>query len=130
MSPLDSTTASASRLARAMITTMLRDQRRGRATLGASTSSHHEGRRFRADRVAGEKKLVSTFGHGRHTCPRSRRSGDPRRRWAAIYLRLVPRFSSVVPRLRVIGGVARAALSRRLQRRWRKAGSRADRLRR
>ncbi len=74
--------------------------------------SHYEGRRL-SDRVpVATKELVSTFGHGRHTCPAQRFSISAIRiavrRLLEAY-ELQPGFTHAAPRPRQLGGVARAA---------------------
>ncbi len=74
---------------------------------------HYSGRRL-ADAVASAlpaRELVSTFGHGKHSCPAQRFSISAIR----IALRrllerheLTPRFATAEPRARQLGGVARA----------------------
>jgi len=73
---------------------------------------HYAGRRL-ADSVAlPARELVSTFGHGRHSCPAQRFSLSAIRiavrRLLECY-ELVPLFRAAEPRPRQIGGVARAA---------------------
>ncbi len=73
--------------------------------------AHYQGRRLAPSVVLPAKEVVSTFGHGIHTCPAQRFA------IAAIViavrtmlerLDLEPRFSDARPRARQIGGVARA----------------------
>ena len=64
------------------------------------------------DRVPAARELVSTFGHGRHSCPAQRFSISAIRiavRRLVDAYDLEPRFTEVRPRPRQIGGVARAA---------------------
>ncbi len=73
---------------------------------------HYAGRRL-ADAVApSTRELVSTFGHGRHSCPAQRFSISAIRiavRRLLERYELTPGFRSAEPRTRQIGGVARAA---------------------
>jgi cytochrome P450 len=70
------------------------------------------GRRLRDETALPAKELVTTFGHGRHTCPAQRFSLSAITRTirclAAAY-ELEPRFTTVGPYPDQIGGVARAA---------------------
>lgn len=72
--------------------------------------AHYDGRRLAVDLPA--KELVSTFGHGTHSCPAQRFAISAIRvsvrRLLDAYV-LEPRFESAVPRPRQIGAVARAA---------------------
>jgi cytochrome P450 len=74
--------------------------------------AHYQGRRLVASLELPTKEVVSTFGHGIHTCPAQRFS------ISAIAIAvgslverfdLEPRFTEAQPRARQIGGVARAA---------------------
>jgi len=74
--------------------------------------AHYQGRKLAPSVVLPTKEVVSTFGHGIHTCPAQRFS------ISAIVIavrRLLehfdfdPRFAEARPRSRQIGGVARAA---------------------
>ncbi len=72
---------------------------------------HYEGRRLAPSVVLPTKEVVSTFGHGIHTCPAQRFSISA----IVIAVRalverfdLEPRFAHARPRARQIGGVARA----------------------
>jgi cytochrome P450 len=74
--------------------------------------THYQGRRLAASVVLPTKEVVSTFGHGIHTCPAQRFSISA----IVIAVRALlerfefePRFSEARPRARQIGGVARAA---------------------
>jgi hypothetical protein len=66
-----------------------------------------------ADSVAPPaRELVSTFGHGRHSCPAQRFSISAIRiaiRRLLERYALTPLFTSAAPRRRQIGGIARAA---------------------
>jgi cytochrome P450 len=73
---------------------------------------HYTGRKLSSDVPLLTRELVSTFGHGPHTCPAARFSISAIR--ASIRLLLLeyeftPSFRSATPRHRQIGGVARAA---------------------
>ena len=71
---------------------------------------HYEGRRLAVPLPA--RELVSTFGHGRHSCPAQRFSISAIRiaiRHLLERYELAPEFASAAPRRRQIGGVARAA---------------------
>jgi cytochrome P450 len=72
---------------------------------------HYQGRRLAPSVALPTKEIVSTFGHGIHTCPAQRFSISA----IAIAIRgllerfdLEPRFSRARPRSRQIGGVARS----------------------
>jgi cytochrome P450 len=74
--------------------------------------AHYDGRKLAGHVALPAREVVSTFGHGRHSCPAQRFSISAiriavRRLVDAYDLR--PRFTSVEPRPRQIGGVARAA---------------------
>ena len=73
---------------------------------------HYVGRKL-ADTIAlPARELVSTFGHGRHSCPAQRFSISAIRiaiRRLLDHYDLTPRFRSARPLARQIGGVARAA---------------------
>ena len=74
--------------------------------------SHYEGRKLAGDIALPARELVSTFGHGRHSCPAQRFSISAIRisiRRLLERFDLEPRFGDVQPRARQIGGVARAA---------------------
>jgi cytochrome P450 len=73
--------------------------------------AHYDGRRLVLAGQLPAKELVSTFGHGSHTCPAQRFSISAIR--AAVYglldaYELTPQFTSPRPLTRQIGGVARA----------------------
>jgi cytochrome P450 len=96
-----------------MITTMLSVTNPSAAPdLDRFDPAHYDGRRL-SDRVAlSAKEMVSTFGHGRHTCPAQRFSISAIRIAVRRLLEaydLEPRFTHVEARRRQIGGVARAA---------------------
>ena len=71
---------------------------------------HYEGRRLAPSVALETKELVSTFGHGIHTCPAQRFSVSAIR---TVVRGLVDRYDLTVastpePRRRQLGGVARA----------------------
>ena len=74
--------------------------------------SHYTGRKLADDVLAAPaRELVSTFGHGRHSCPAQRFSISAIRiaiRALVERFELTPEFTSATPRRRQIGGVARA----------------------
>jgi cytochrome P450 len=73
---------------------------------------HYRGRRLAPSVVLPTKEVVSTFGHGIHTCPAQRFSISAiviAVRSLVDHFDLEPRFSDARPRARQIGGVARAA---------------------
>src|SRR4029077_15020564 len=73
---------------------------------------HYEGRRLSKEVPLPARELVSTFGHGIHSSPAQRFSISSIR---IAVRRLIerydfqPQFTTVTPRPRQIGGVARAA---------------------
>jgi cytochrome P450 len=73
---------------------------------------HYEGRRLAPGVPLAARELVSTFGHGRHSCPAQRFSISAiriaLRRLVSRY-DLVSRFASAEPSPRQLGAVARAA---------------------
>jgi cytochrome P450 len=95
-----------------MITTMLPVTNTSAAPgLERFDPRHYEGRKLVTD-VPVARELVSTFGHGRHSCPAQRFSISAiciSLRWLLDRFELEPRFTAVQPRPRQIGGVARAA---------------------
>jgi cytochrome P450 len=95
-----------------MITTMLPLTNTGAAPgLERFEPRHYEGRKLVTD-VPAARELVSTFGHGRHSCPAQRFSISAiciSLSWLLEHFELEPRFTEVRPRPRQIGGVARAA---------------------
>jgi cytochrome P450 len=96
-----------------MITTMLSVNNTCAAQgLERFDPDHYEGRRL-ADHVElPARELVSTFGHGRHSCPAQRFSISAIRiavRRLVDAYDLEPRFTTVEPRPQQIGGVARSA---------------------
>ncbi len=73
---------------------------------------HYEGRRLAKDVSLPARELVSTFGHGIHSCPAQRFSISAIRialRRLVDRYELQPHFNAVAPRPRQVGGVARAA---------------------
>ena len=73
---------------------------------------YDERRRLAPDVPVATKELVSTFGHGPHSCPAARFSISAIRiavRRLVERYDLEPRFRAAEPRARQIGGVARAA---------------------
>jgi cytochrome P450 len=73
---------------------------------------HWAGRRLAEDVALPARELVSTFGHGRHSCPAQRFSISAIRialRRLLERYELEPCFRAAEPRARQIGGVARAA---------------------
>jgi cytochrome P450 len=96
------------------LTTMLSVTNPGAARgLERFDPSHYAGRRLADDVLAAlpARELVSTFGHGRHSCPAQRFSISAIRiavRALVERFELTPRFTSAAPRRRQIGGVARA----------------------
>jgi cytochrome P450 len=73
---------------------------------------HYEGRRLSSEVTLPTKELVSTFGHGVHSCPAARFSIAAVRvtiRGLLDRYELTPQFTRAEPRRRQIGGVARSA---------------------
>jgi cytochrome P450 len=80
--------------------------------LEAYDPDHYEGRRLAKDVPLEARELVSTFGHGRHSCPAQRFSISAIRiavRRLLERYELEPDFSEASPRPRQLGAVARAA---------------------
>ncbi len=74
--------------------------------------AHYRGRILSKDVALASKELVSTFGHGAHTCPAGRFSNVViclAVQALVDVLDLEPLFTSARPRPRQIGGVARSA---------------------
>jgi cytochrome P450 len=74
--------------------------------------AHYRGRRLAASVAVPTKEVVSTFGHGIHTCPAQRFSISAIVTAVRSLLErfdFEPRFAQARPRARQIGGVARAA---------------------
>ena len=97
-----------------LITTMLSVTNPTAApTLGRFDPAHYDGRRLTStvtDQLPA-KELVSTFGHGSHTCPAQRFSLSAIRTAVHALLDaydLTPAFTDPRPLTRQIGGVARA----------------------
>lgn len=96
-----------------LITTMLSVNNTSAAPgLERFDPSHYQGRQLAPAVAIPTKELVSTFGHGRHSCPAQRFSISAIR---IAVRRLVerydfePRFSEALPRPRQIGAIARGA---------------------
>jgi cytochrome P450 len=73
---------------------------------------HYEGRRLAKHVPLAARELVSTFGHGRHSCPAQRFSISAIRialRRLVERYELTPGFERATPRPRQLGAVARAA---------------------
>jgi cytochrome P450 len=80
--------------------------------LDAFDPDHYEGRRLSGHVPLAARELVSTFGHGRHSCPAQRFSISAIRialRRLVERYELTPRFAGAEPRPRQLGAVARAA---------------------
>lgn len=96
-----------------MITTMLPLNNTGAAPgLERFDPAHYDGRKLADHVTLPARELVSTFGHGRHSCPAQRFSISAIRiavRRLVDAYDFTPQFTSVEPRPRQIGGVARAA---------------------
>jgi cytochrome P450 len=96
-----------------LLTTMLSVTNTSAAPgLEAFDPAHYVGRRLRPDLPLPTKELVSTFGHGMHSCPAARFSISAIRTSIGLLLReyeFTPLFRTATPRPRQIGGVARAA---------------------
>jgi cytochrome P450 len=96
-----------------MITTMLSVTNTSAAAgLDSFDPDHYQGRRLAPSVVLPTKEVVSTFGHGLHTCPAQRFSISAivtAVRTLIERFDLEPRFTEARPRARQIGGVARAA---------------------
>jgi cytochrome P450 len=79
--------------------------------LGEFDPGHYVGRRLAPDVAVETKELVSTFGHGSHSCPAARFSISAIRiavrRLLETYV-LTPEYGRPEPRRRQLGGVARA----------------------
>jgi len=96
----------------AFVTTMLSVTNTAAAPgLETFDPSHYAGRRLVPEVPVATKELVSTFGHGTHSCPAARFSISAIRiavrRLVETY-DLTPEFRDVSPRRRQLGGVARA----------------------
>jgi cytochrome P450 len=96
-----------------LLTTMLSVTNTSAATgLDTFDPAHYEHRKLSPEVPLATKELVSTFGHGTHSCPAARFSITAIR----VSIRLLlehydfePTFTSAEPRTRQIGGVARSA---------------------
>ncbi len=97
------------------VTTMLSANNRGAAPgLDAFDPEHYTPRRrsLAAEVTVATKEMVSTFGHGSHSCPAARFSVSAIRVAVRALLdryEMVPRYTQVAPARRQIGAVARAA---------------------
>ncbi len=95
-----------------LITTMLSVNNTSAAPgLDRFDPAHYEGRKLAASVPVAAKEQVSTFGHGSHSCPAQRFSITAIRiavRRLLESFRFAPAFSSVEPRRRQLGAVARA----------------------
>jgi cytochrome P450 len=96
-----------------LLTTMLSVTNTSAAPgLDAFDPGHYTGRKLSPDVPLPTRELVSTFGHGSHTCPAARFSISAIRtsiRLLLLEYDFTPAFRSATPRRRQIGGVARAA---------------------
>lgn len=96
-----------------LVTTMLSVNNTSAAPgLERFEASHYDGRRLAASVPVATKELVSTFGHGSHSCPAQRFSISAIRiavRRLVERFDLTPRFTEAVPRPQQLGAIARAA---------------------
>ncbi len=96
-----------------LLTTMLSNHNTTAAPgLDRFDPDHYRGRKLDPEVALPAQELVSTFGHGTHSCPAARFSISAIRisiRGLLERYELTPRFTSAWPRKRQIGGVARAA---------------------
>jgi len=96
-----------------LITTMLSVNNTSAAPgLERFDPAHYEGRKLSPSVPLATRELVSTFGHGSHSCPAQRFSISAIRiavRRLLERYELTPRFSDVAPRPQQLGAVARAA---------------------
>lgn len=96
-----------------LLTTMLANHNTTAAPgLQRFDPDHYQGRRLAPQVAVATKEMVSTFGHGVHSCPAARFSISAIRisvRGLLDRYELEPLFTSASPRKRQIGGVARAA---------------------
>jgi cytochrome P450 len=96
-----------------MVTTMLSVNNTTAAPgLGTYDPAHYEGRRLAPSVALPAKELVSTFGHGSHSCPAQRFAISAIRvsiRRLLEHYDFTPSFERAEPRPRQLGGVARAA---------------------
>ncbi len=95
-----------------LLTTMLSNHNTTAAPdLERFDPDHYQGRRLSPRLALDTKELVSTFGHGVHSCPAARFSISAIRisiRGLLDHYELEPLFTSADPRRRQIGGVARS----------------------
>jgi len=95
-----------------MITTMLSVTNTTAApALATFDPAHYDGRRLDPAIDLETKELVSTFGHGSHSCPAQRFSISAIRTAVQSLVEhydLTPRFSTLAPKRRQLGAVARA----------------------
>ena len=96
-----------------LLTTMLSNHNTSVAPgLDRFDPDHYEGRRLVGTVDLPTREMVSTFGHGVHSCPAARFSISAIRisvRGLLDTYDLTPLFTDAVPRKRQIGGVARSA---------------------
>ncbi len=96
-----------------LLTTMLANHNTTAAPgLERFDPDHYQGRRLAPQVAVDPKEMVSTFGHGVHSCPAARFSISAIRisvRGLLDRYELEPLFTTASPRRRQIGGVARAA---------------------
>jgi cytochrome P450 len=96
-----------------LITTMLSVNNTSAAPgLEGFDPAHYEGRRLAATVKLPAKELVSTFGHGIHSCPAQRFSISAIRiavRRLVESYEFTPRFAAAMPRPQQVGAIARAA---------------------
>jgi len=96
-----------------LVTTMLSVNNTSAAPgLESFAPAHYEGRKLAASVPLASKELVSTFGHGSHSCPAQRFSISAIRiavRRLVEGFTLEPRFTEVLPRPQQLGAIARAA---------------------
>jgi cytochrome P450 len=95
-----------------LLTTMLSvNNATAAAGLDAFDPAHYDGRRLAADVPVATRELVSTFGHGAHSCPAQRFAISAIRiavRRLLDRYDVTPAFASATPRPRQLGAVARA----------------------
>jgi cytochrome P450 len=95
-----------------MVTTMLSVNNTSAAPgLDRFDPAHYDGRRLAASVPVATKELVSTFGHGSHSCPAQRFAVTAIRisvRRLLEHFELTPTFERAEPRRRQLGAVARA----------------------
>jgi cytochrome P450 len=102
-----------------LLTTMLSVTNTSAAPgLDSFDPTHYEGRKLITEVGFRTKEMVSTFGHGSHSCPAARFSISAIRisiRLLLAQYEFTPSFTSAAPRSRQIGGVARSARPCRVQ---------------